>query len=429
VNKKDILLKFHQNLFHIKEDLDKEMNWFMIESIGTINIILPHVFCLANYNDFIKEKIFIHGIIFNSNKEFITNILKDLHKLKDIDDIKIISWILALIQKKIITYIEKDKVDSLFSELTECIIWIEKDYVKEFISLNPWKGWHDLFALIDEEQKLKNITPNINKEDFLEKYPDFLEAIDKDGLVIISNLEIDWQKEWVYYKDFFIYYDDLFLELWIHQSFISEYFAFFDKQPNNTTFRIKLNLNKIISKSNYKILMLMWWMYFWPEFSIDKFFTQSENTLFTRKQRLNKWFDTHYGNKLIYTDFYIDQINNSFLIEEIWENKYGNFYLNRLIHSEFNIDKEKIEHFDGSILFYKEENMKDRQNVLLSAYPKLSSKKNKLFRIDGEIDFINYRDILLWFYDWNEMILEYFDLNEYKEKYKNILDYENWVDY
>jgi len=79
VNKKDILLKFHQNLFHIKEDLDKEMNWFMIESIGTINIILPHVFCLANYNDFIKEKIFIHGIIFNSNKEFITNILKDLH--------------------------------------------------------------------------------------------------------------------------------------------------------------------------------------------------------------------------------------------------------------------------------------------------------------------------------------------------------------
>jgi len=81
------------------------------------------------------------------------------------------------------------------------------------------------------------------------------------------------------------------------------------------------------------------------------------------------------------------------------------------------------------MLYYERDNLEARKSELLSNRPKLSKTKQKLFRIDGEIDFESYKNILLGFFIGNELVLEYFDFNEYKETYKDILDYDNGIDY
>lgn len=429
MDKKEIILKYYNDILKLKDDLDNEMEWFMIESISSVAIILAHLKCMADYNDLIKDKIFLSPYSFNYDKIITQEIINKIYRIRNEDNIKEIEKGLSEIYLSIIKHINENKFENLFWQLWDCISWITKKEVENFQLVNPELKYNELMDKILREQELKNKTPNITKEEFFEKYPEFFESIDKDWLVNISNLEINWNKEWFYYKDYFIYYDDLFLKLWIINSFIYEYLPFYNKSKSYLQFKIKVNLDKIICKSNYKELMLLWWMYFWPEFSIDKFFTKSDKTLLIRKQRLNPKFSKYFWNNLTFTDFYIDQINNSFLIEEIWENKYNDIYLNRLIHSEFDINKEKIKHFDGSVLFYDFDNLNKRKEVLLSTYPKLSNSKYKLFRIDWLLDFEDYKNILFWFYDWNEMILEYFNLDEYKEKYKDILDYENWIDY
>ncbi|MDD2744908.1 MAG: hypothetical protein PHU93_00020 [Candidatus Gracilibacteria bacterium] len=429
MDKKAIILKYYHSILELKDDLDKEMEGFIIESISSVNIILEHLKCMADYNDLIKNKIIIGPNNFNYNKIFTQEVINKIYRIRNEDNFKEIEKKLSEIYLDIVKYINENKFESLFGLLGDCILGITKKEVQDYQLNNTELKYHELSDKILREQEYKNKTPNITKENFFEKYPEFFESIDKDGLVNISNLEINWNKDGVYYKNYFLYYDDLFVELGVRNSFIYEFLPFFDKYKNNLEFKIKLNLDKIISISNYKELNLIGGMYFGPQFSIDKFFTKSNKTLFTRKQRLNPKFSNYFGNNLIYTDFYIDQINNSFLIEEIGENKNNGFYLNRLVHSEFEINNEKIKHFDGSVLFYNFDNLNKRKGVLLSTIPKLSDSKYKLFRIDGLLDFEDYKNILFSFYDRNEMILEYFNLDEYKRKYKAILDYENGTDY
>lgn len=430
MNKKEIVLEFFDDVLELKIQLDKEMDGFIIESISTLNVILPYIQCFADYNDIIRDKISINGIIFNCNKDFANKIINVLYKLKDEDDIQVLEWKLKMLFSEIMSYVKENKFKNLVYSVSDCIEWIDEEYVKEFVFLNPLLGHHDALDAIIKQQEKKNHTPSIKKESFLDKYPEFKDSIDKDWLVNISKLNIKWSADWLFYEDYLIYYDDLFFDLKIKDSFISAFASLYVSPSDGSEFRIRLNLDKIISKSDYRLLLLLWWAYFWPQFDIEHFFTKSTETLFTRKQRLNVWFDEYFSNKIIYTDFYIDQVNGSFLIEEIREDTQKDIFLNRLIHSEFDIKNKKIKHFDWSILYYDKENIESRKSVFLwGKYPKFAHNKCKLFRIDWQIWLEDYRNILFWFYEWNEMVLEYLDLDEYKNTYSHILDYKNWIDY
>lgn len=427
MNKKELILWYIEKLFLEKEKFYKEEHLFTsgkIELLYTINSLKS----IANYNDLINSEICLdfYPIPLDIKK---LRYIKELIRLKDENNLKDIKEILDYLYKDLVKFLYNNKVEDICSLLSDHIEWIDLDYVIKYINENNEKDANEIIDFITEDQKIKNITPNISKKDFFEKFPNILELIDKDLLLDITDLEIDYNKEWIFVEDYFIYYDDLFFDLGITNPFIFDFFWLYKNYSDECKFKIKLNFDMIVSKENYKELILLWGLFFWPEFSIDKFFTNSDKVLFTRKKRLNEKFDRYFWNKIYYTDFNIDQRDNSFLIEEIWENKYKDYYYNRLIHSKFNIENNVIEHFDGSILFYDIENLNKRKEKLLSNYPKLSCKKSKLFRIDWKLDFDWYRNLLISFYNDNEMILEYFNLDEYKEKYSHILDYENQIDY
>ncbi len=427
MNKKELILWYIEKLTLEKKKFYKKEHVFTsgkLELLYTINSLKS----IANYDDLIKSEICLdfYPIPLDLKK---LRYIKELSRLKGENNIQDIKEILISLYKDLIKFLYKEKVEDICSILSDQIEWIDRDYIIRYINENNVKDANEIIDSITKDQEIKNTIPNISKKDFFEKFPNILELIDKDLLLDITDLEINYNREWIFLKDYFIYYDDLFFDLGIITPFVFDFFWLYKNNSDECKFKIKLNFNKIIGKENYKEFIFLWGLFFWPEFSIDKFFTKSDKVLFTRKKRLNKKFDNYFWNKIYYTDFNIDQRDNSFLIEEIWENKYKDYYYNRLIHSKFNIEDNVIEHFDGSILFYDIDNLNKRKEKLLSNYPKLSCKKNKLFRIDGKLNFDGYRDLLISFYNANEMILEYFNLEEYKEKYSHILDYESQIDY
>ncbi len=432
MNKKDILLSYYHKIRNLWVNLEEEMGGFLIESLAFIHVITPIIEYFSENNDIVLKEIFSQGNIslMIVEKNRLKKFLKTISWLKYEENSDKISEVCDSIYLDLIMYIHDDKKESLISSFSDYFEWIDKNYVREFFEKNSSGKYHELLNYLQEEQEKKNVAPCIKKADFLAKYLEFNLLIDKDWLVNISGVDLEIGEYGIYYKDFFIYYNNIYSEVWIRRDFLDEFLSFRDKSVwKNIEIRILLDFDRIISRNDYKRPILFGACFFWVEFKLEHFFTTSNQTLFTRKQRVNPKFDSYNGNRLIYTDFYIDQINNSFLIEEIWENLFRDFFMNRLIHSEFDVETKKIKHFDGSILLYEQDALEIRKSKLLSSRPKLSKTKQKLFRIDGEIDFESYRDILLKFFSGNELILEYFDINEYKRSYKDILDYENGIDY
>ncbi len=88
------------------------------------------------------------------------------------------------------------------------------------------------------------------------------------------------------------------------------------------------------------------------------------------------------------------------------------FIANRYIHARWDVDKEKIIHFDGAVRVYDKtnyhrrlENNTDLKNMEIKAGYK------KLFRIDIEMDLPIWCDLLSRFFYNNELIEEYFESN------------------
>ncbi len=375
-------------------------------------------------------------ILKNFNKNEISQTIKQLIEEKNIEKLTEVS---NQIYDLIFKLKEEEKVNLLYLESSDYIENLKIQDVVELYSSLENKSHDHCFDKIMEQQKISNNTSSINKIDFFEEYSIDENVVDKDGLANISSKTfpkiLNVNPEWIYIDKYFIYYDEIYDEMkmtnYFGPDFLSFFFYLIRKHENKQIdFKIKLNFNKIISLQNYKCISLFGGTYFWPEYSERNFFTKSNQTILTRKQRLNFGFMEHFGNDITYTDFYLDQRNSSFMIEEIWENKYNtDYFINRLSHSEMDIKKQIIKHFDWSLLFYENDNIKKRKDSKLSDNPKLSLKKIKVFRIDWELEMQDYIFINLVFFSDNEMVLEYFDKKCYDSIYAHILDYEWWTDY
>lgn len=403
--------KWFRKIFNQKREVFKEIS--------------KHINSICDFN-----------ILKDFNKNELTSIISEI--FEDSDNEKIernIKNIYLIIDK----YREQEKLKSIYLEASDYIENLTIEDILEFYDDFKNISHDDCLDRIMKRQEEINNIPNITKEDFFEKYPEVESLIDKDDLINISSSSFPTIKscnpDGIYLDEYFIYYDKIYSDMGMINYFGPDFLDFFNHLLNaykdkKTDFKIKLDLEKIISIDNYKRISLLGWTYFWPNYSEREFFTEWEKVLFTRKQRLNIGFMEYFNNDITYTDFYLDQKKNAFMIEEIWENNYKTeFFINRFTHSEININKRNISHFDGSLFYYDSEKIKKRETVNLSEMPKLSFKKCKIFRIDGELEMKDFIFINLLFFNDNEMVLEYFDKDCYDKVYSHILDYKWGVDY
>lgn len=333
--------------------------------------------------------------------------------------------------------IKEELIEISWQEVKQYCFEMEKERIIE--KSDKILDYEDLWCfsqeILDKQIEDNNI-PDIAKEDFFELYPEFAEKIDKDELLDLSIDNYDLVKnantDGMYYKDYFIYYDDFFIENKYTVPWFLNFFYDYLKETKDlwNNFRIRLNYDKIISVTKYKQVVLAWAWWFGPEFREEDIFTRIRNkTISTKKIRNNPKFSERFGNNIKETEFYLNQENSDFQIEEITQDEKDSYYINRFVHSEFDIKNKKIKHFDGELLYYKKNVYSQRLWYTLEKNKKVNENKKKIFRIDGQIDVQKWKELILHFFVNNEMILEYFDIDAYKEEYKDILDYENWVDY
>jgi hypothetical protein len=69
---------------------------------------------MADYNDLIKDKIFISTYTFNYNKNITHEIINSIYKMRNEDNIKEIEQKLSIIYLNIVKYIDENKFENLF---------------------------------------------------------------------------------------------------------------------------------------------------------------------------------------------------------------------------------------------------------------------------------------------------------------------------
>jgi len=88
------------------------------------------------------------------------------------------------------------------------------------------------------------------------------------------------------------------------------------------------------------------------------------------------------------------------------------FIANRYIHARWDVNKEKIIHFDGAVRVYSKTNYHRRiENNTDLKNMEIKASYKKLFRIDGEMDLLIWCDLVSRFFYNNELIEEYFESN------------------
>jgi hypothetical protein len=88
------------------------------------------------------------------------------------------------------------------------------------------------------------------------------------------------------------------------------------------------------------------------------------------------------------------------------------FIANRYIHARWDVNKEKIIHFDGAVRLYDKTNYHRRiENNSDLKHMNIKASYKKLFRIDAEMDLLTWCDLTSRFFYNNELIEEYFESN------------------
>ena len=88
------------------------------------------------------------------------------------------------------------------------------------------------------------------------------------------------------------------------------------------------------------------------------------------------------------------------------------FIANRYIHARWDVNKEKIIHFDGAVRLYDKTNYHRRiENNSDLKHMNIKATYKKLFRIDSEMDLSVWCDLTSRFFYGNELVGEYFESN------------------
>lgn len=124
---------------------------------------------------------------------------------------------------------------------------------------------------------------------------------------------------------------------------------------------------------------------------------------------------------------YRDKVK-TFEIEELSSSSriYDSYYLNRYIHCEREVETQKFRHLDGAIKVYLHSQFAGRNSSFMPKELK-SYSKIKLWRIDGDILFPAWSELISLFFKGNEMILKYFDPEKFEEMFDlRIRDFSTW---
>lgn len=241
--------------------------------------------------------------------------------------------------------------------------------------------------------------------------------------------DIAYNPDWVYYKDYFIFLHPLLLQLnWFWIEFLELYWRTYKKWNR---FQISLNFRKVISLNDYRRVEMEKWLWYWKPYSDENLFIKQNKSIFTKLVR-DEIFKEINKNWIVFTEFFLDQKNWSFQIEEISEEEVWGFFQHRYIHCLFDLETKTISHLDWSLLFYDKESYISRTQTTLDKTPRYDIRKEKIFRIDWEIDLSKWKSLINNFFIWNELILEYFDKNAYEKllkKYNENPDSVRYIDY
>ncbi len=429
------MIKLYDGIIRLCREFMQSYTHFLWHKIYWVCSLIHalYMICDENYKDkwiLNVEKNFIEDAIIKHNWKVSTETIKIFKRIvanlpweSSMTDIKAE---MDKINESMLIEIKKELIESSYLGIKDyCQDIVKEDIIARSDEMFNYDDFWWFEWMILEEQRKKNQEPDITKEEFFEKYPEFEKTLDRHWLIDLSfdNFELlkRFNFDWMYYKDYFIYFDDLLL-YWDRKLFLDDFFEFSYLYKWKNVCKIKLNYNKIISLKKYKYVLVPEWAYFWPNYNPDKFFiTENKEPSLTIKKRESEKFNEYFLNSIERTEFKFDPKNNSFLVEEVWRNENNWFYANRLAHCEFDITKRIIKHFDGSMLLYDMDLYHARENSNLLKQENLEHTKVKLFQIDWEISIKEREKLLLSYYRRNELVLEYLDEESYKNNYENLL--------
>jgi hypothetical protein len=273
------------------------------------------------------------------------------------------------------------------------------------------------------------INENTKSSSVLEIYPELKNFFDKDGLLNISD-DFILHDGGIEYKKHMLHYHQLLRRGFTSNpnfDFTIRFLQYYQNTKPNNRFRVAIDHRRIMTKEFYsQIAEFDTW--FGLSFNKAKIDDPNEVGLTVVKRNKNSLFEL--TNKLDRTEFfwfYRDGIK-TFEVEEISDQDYcfDNYNFNRYIHSERDIGNKITRHLDGAVKVYLKDTYADRKNSNIPKEMKCY-KKIKLWRIDGDIDFDSWINLISFFYKGNEMIIEYFNPEEFKQIFElRVRDSEAW---
>lgn len=187
---------------------------------------------------------------------------------------------------------------------------------------------------------------------------------------------------------------------------ITPYLFGYYQENRLPSLKIALDLNRIMQKTDWHPYCRRE-RYFGPKFTNVIPANKEGQTSYLLDER-----DRFYTNSFK-TDFYWkNKKDNSFQleIEELQDTRYTitpEDICCKYIHSQYNKTESTFDHLDGSIRKYNPEDYLLRINSNLRNGE--VAKKVKLFRVDGKIPFVVWKNIISSYMEYNSNIWEYFE--------------------
>lgn len=304
------------------------------------------------------------------------------------------------------------------------------------------------------------IHPSLEDSEVLKIYPELREKIDKDGLLHLdSNFTL--MDGGIEYKDHVLHYHQFLRRGYTSHPnfdflrfFLSYYYSFFADPPTarkdsvpilklvaqtksksslkaklktENHFRIAIDHRRIMPKNFYAQIGEF---DTWRGLPFDKGKLDDPNYVGLTVVERNKESLFEETCSLDRTEFYWsyrDKIK-TFEVEEISSSSriYDSYYLNRYIHSEREIENSKFRHLDGAVKVYLKDQFTDRHSSFMPKELK-SYSKIKLWRIDGDILFPAWSELISLFFKGNEMILKYFNPDKFEAVFDlRVRDFPEW---
>lgn len=231
---------------------------------------------------------------------------------------------------------------------------------------------------------------------------------DDDGLLIVDR-DTSLDESYVHYgPKCYIPYSPLFKSfgLDVHQGFTHQLVRYFSANKLITRFGIRLDMSQICEQPIHLVERQLFRgpsgismeQLQDPRFPEDRSGTITEHVSDELDDKVQVMWSARDGEKTV-------QIEE---IQTISPESSKPEYKTRYIHAIWNTAAKSFVHFDGAIKYYSASQYALRWNASLKARDhQLSEKKEKLFRLDGDVDLKVWCNFTALFFRWNWLVEEY----------------------